>query len=110
MAKTYADIQKEIAALQKAAETLKQKEVAGVIDRIKAAIETYGLTAADLGLGGSAAVKTRRARKARPAKAKQAAKVMYRDDAGHSWSGRGRRPGWFVAALAAGKKPEELKA
>jgi len=112
MAKTYADIQKEINALQKTAETLRQKEIAGVIDRIKVAIATYGLSAADLGLGatGKAAVKTKRAKVAKAPRKKTASVVRYRDDAGHSWTGRGRRPGWFVAALAAGKKAEELLA
>ena len=25
-----------------------------------------------------------------------------------TWSGRGRKPGWFIAAMAAGRKPEDL--
>lgn len=29
-------------------------------------------------------------------------------DASDTWSGRGRKPGWFVAALKAGKKPESM--
>ncbi|MFY9511600.1 MAG: H-NS family nucleoid-associated regulatory protein, partial [Rubrivivax sp.] len=89
MAKTYADIQKEIAALQKAAEVLKQKEVSGVIDRIKAAIASYGLTAADLGLAAGAAVadKPKRGRKPGPAKVKKApGTAVYRDEAGHTWT------------------------
>ena len=112
MAKTYADIQKEITALQKAAEALRQKEIAGVIDRIKVAIATYQLSAADLGLGGKAAgapkvAKTRR----RKAGAKPAPVAMYKDpDSSKTWSGRGRRPDWFTKALAAGKKAEELRA
>jgi len=112
MAKTYADIQKEIESLQKAAESLRQKEVAGVIDRIKVAIATYQLTATDLGLGSraaSAAPKLRKARKGgKSAKASGAA--MYRHESGKTWSGRGRRPGWINDALAAGKKLEELRA
>lgn len=34
----------------------------------------------------------------------------YRDPANPSatWSGRGRRPGWFVAGLAAGKSPDDF--
>lgn len=109
MAKTYADIQKEIASLQKAAETLRQKEVAGVVERIKAAIATYGLTARDLGLAGRPAAPAPKRRPGRKA-AKPASAVQFRDENGNTWSGRGRRPGWFVAALAAGKKPEDLRA
>lgn len=111
MAKTYADIQKEIESLQKTAESLRQKEVAGVIERIKVAIATYELTAADLGFGVRKAPKAVRGKPGRkPGRAKAAAAVAYRDDAGNTWSGRGRRPGWFTAALAAGKTLEQLRA
>ena len=112
MAKTYADIQKEITALQKAAETLRQKEIAGVIERIKVAIATYQLSASDLGLGGKAAgsPKAAKGRKGKSA-AKPASVAMYKDpDSAKTWSGRGRRPDWFTKALAAGKKAEELRA
>lgn len=29
-------------------------------------------------------------------------------DSSETWSGRGRKPRWFVAALKSGKKPEQL--
>lgn len=29
-------------------------------------------------------------------------------DAADTWSGRGRKPRWFIAALASGKTPEDL--
>lgn len=109
MAKTYADIQKEIESLQKAAETLRQKEVAGVIDRIKAAIATYQLTARDLGLGARAVAPAPKRAKTKRA-AKSARGAAYRDEAGNTWSGRGRRPGWINAALAAGKSLDDLRA
>jgi DNA-binding protein H-NS len=25
-----------------------------------------------------------------------------------TWTGRGRKPGWFIAALAAGRNPEDM--
>lgn len=34
--------------------------------------------------------------------------AKYRDDAGNTWSGRGSRPRWLVAALASGKKLESM--
>ncbi len=34
--------------------------------------------------------------------------IRFRDEAGNSWTGRGKRPNWFKAAIAAGKKPEDL--
>jgi DNA-binding protein H-NS len=105
MAKTYADIQKEIESLQKAADTLRQKEVAGVIERIKSAIAIYELTAQDLGFGRNTGP-----RAARSAAAPKRAKAgVFRDASGKVWSGRGRRPGWVIAALAAGKTLDELR-
>ena len=43
MARTLAVIQQQIEKLQKEAEAVKAKEVAGVILRIKVAIASYGL-------------------------------------------------------------------
>ena len=42
------------------------------------------------------------------AKAKAAAKLKYTDGAGQGWSGKGRKPGWFIAGLAAGKTAEDM--
>ncbi|MDO9314629.1 MAG: H-NS histone family protein [Burkholderiaceae bacterium] len=110
MAKSYAQLMKQIDVLRHQAESIKRKEVEGVIKRIKEAIAVYGLSAADLGLGDST---TRLKRKgAAPSKVGKLPRVpgkpKFRDDAGHSWSGKGPRPGWFKAALAGGKTIEDL--
>ncbi len=81
------------------------KEIAGFEMRKKnEAILTLEEKARELGfslaeLTGAAAV-----RKRSPAVAKYANP----DDSTDTWSGRGRKPRWFAAALAAGKTPEEL--
>lgn len=43
-------------------------------------------------------------------KTRRAAKPKFRNPADHAqtWSGRGKRPRWFNAALAAGKKEKDL--
>ena len=95
--KTYSDIKAEITKLEKQAEALRKSEVAGVVARIKAAITAYSLTAADLGLGGSA-------KAARPSKAKSAKKTAttigvakYHDPkTGKTWTGRGKPPAWIA--------------
>lgn len=114
--KTYAGIQAQIARLQKEAEAVRSAEISDVVARIKEAIAHYGLTAADLGLtprrgrkpgtvaAAPAAVRGRR----RGAAKKPRAAVKFRDAAGNTWSGRGKRPRWFVEALASGRTPEEL--
>lgn len=46
-----------------------------------------------------------------PTKAKRApvsAKYVNPADSSETWSGRGRKPRWFLAGLAAGKTPEDM--
>lgn len=112
---TLQSINAQIAALQAQAEAQRMKEVGEVIAKIKDAIAHYGLTAADLGLATkrakSALVKGKgkpAAKKAKGGAGKSARPAKYADNEGHVWSGMGKRPDWFKAALAAGKTPEEL--
>lgn len=110
LAKVTAQIEK----LQREAERLKAKEVAGVIARIKEAIDYYDLTAEDLGLSGRRRQSAASARKNGRKPSKRAVKrgstgvIKYRDEHGNTWTGRGRAPGWFKAALEAGVSKESL--
>lgn len=47
-------------------------------------------------------------RKGKKTKAKAAPKYRNPDNANDTWSGRGRQPAWFKAAVAKGKKPESM--
>jgi len=134
MAKTLNQIESQIAQLQREAQALRAKEVADVVDRIQQAIAHYGLTAVDLfgnhklapkkraiGTASSSAVDlansgaTKSASKpatksaAKATEKKPPAPAKYRDDAGHSWSGHGKRPNWYKAAIASGKTPQDLE-
>lgn len=116
MPKSLSQIQAAIEKLQSQADALKKKESNGVVARIKEAIAHYGLTAADLGLASPSA----RAPKAGKAKVAKAVKrkagsrskgvVKYKDDAGNTWTGHGRRPQWFIDAIGAGKSEADLRA
>ena len=70
MARTLIQIREQIEKLEKEAERVQANEVAGVIQRIKTAIDFYGLTADDLfGSGAKAATKSKKvAAKKAPAK------------------------------------------
>lgn len=108
---TLESINKQIAKLQQQAAAIVDAEKAEVIDRIKVAIAHYDITAADLGLSVAAKSKARKPGKKAKAAAKSApTRVKYRDDAGHTWSGMGRKPKWFIEALASGKSEPELRA
>jgi DNA-binding protein H-NS len=100
-------IQAQIEKLQKKAAAIRAKEVKGVVDRIKEAIAHYDLTPEVLFGAAAPATKSRRKGAAKKAK-KPASPVKYRDAAGHTWTGRGKRPNWFKAALAEGKRLEDL--
>jgi DNA-binding protein H-NS len=116
MKRTYAQIVKQIETLKQEADRLRRQEIEGVVARIREAIEHYGLTAEDLGLApksgrpakaaGPAAAKTRR----KPARTKtaKARAVKFRDEAGRTWGGIGKRPQWLRDALAAGKTLQDF--
>jgi DNA-binding protein H-NS len=77
---------------------LAKEKTEKVREKIAALAKAEGFSVEEL-FGGRITRKTRR-----PAKPK------YRNPADHAqaWSGRGKRPRWFSAALAAGKKERDL--
>jgi DNA-binding protein H-NS len=98
MANTYSEIQKQIARLQAEAEKLRRQERSSVVEKIKVAIATYGLTGNDL-FDAPAAPKLRS-----KSKSKIDTTPRYANDSGETWVGRGPRPQWLRDALAAGGK------
>jgi DNA-binding protein H-NS len=100
--KSYSAIKAEIAKLEKQAKAALRSEVAGVVEKIKKAIEAYGLTAADLGFGGGKTKKhasTRRARAATKAATTTTGVAKYRDpQTQKTWTGRGKPPAWIAGA------------
>lgn len=103
MTQTYSQLQKKIAMLQRQADALREKEVSGVVSRIKVAIDHYGLTASQLGFGSTSS-----ARKPGPNAAVAPAGAKYSDGNGNSWSGRGPRPGWLRDALESGRSLDDF--
>ena len=93
-------------------QTPSKKEAGGVVERIKTAIAHYELTPEDL-FGNQRARQSAGSNGA----AKPAAKaslngrkipVKYRDENGNTWTSRGSRPKWLVAALEGGIKIEDF--
>lgn len=106
MAKTYAQLNQEIEALKTHAETVRQREKAGVVAKIMEAIVIYGLTAHDLRLTGTA--RSQVATSKAVAGRKAGSVVKYLDGEGNSWTGMGPKPRWLKAAVAAGRSLESL--
>lgn len=87
-------------ALERQIEETQSKDRGEAIEKVRALMSEYGLTAADLAGKRSTAP---RAAKTAGKGGKVAAK--YRDaSTGDAWSGRGLQPKWLKAALATGKK------
>jgi DNA-binding protein H-NS len=83
--------------LAKAVSTYEDRHKADARAKLEVIAKEMGYSLADL-IGVE--VKTTRA----PA----VAKYRHPENAALTWSGRGRKPQWFVAALAAGKSADDL--
>lgn len=87
---TYKELKDQISKLQKSAEEAKAREIKKALDTARELIETYEMTAEQLGLIA-----------AKPVKPKVITPPKYRDPAtGKTWNGIGKRPAWIVAAGA----------
>lgn len=93
--KELKDLQSQVAKAIASYEDRKKKEA---LAELEEKAREMGFTLAEL--TGVAPV----ARKRAPATAKYANPA----DRSDTWSGRGRKPRWFSAALAAGKRPEDM--
>jgi DNA-binding protein H-NS len=92
------------AALDQAIASLQVEQRASAIAKVRELMAEHGLTVADLSTRAATA-----APKAPKAAGSTKVAAKYRDDAsGSTWSGRGLKPRWLTAALAAGKKTEDF--
>lgn len=94
--RSYKELQEQIAALQQQADAQRKAEVSTVIANIRAKMDEYGLTVADIGgrRGPSAA------------KGAKVAPKYRHPHTGQTWSGRGKQPRWLADAIAAGQSME----
>ncbi len=87
-------LQKDLA---KAISTYEDRHKAEARAKLDAIAKEMGYSLADL-IGAEV----------KPSRAPATAKYRHPENAALTWSGRGRKPLWFVAALDAGKSPEDL--
>lgn len=81
--------------------TLQREQRDGAIAQIRTLMQAHALSAADLG-------DEAKARKTKALKPSGKVTAKYRGPDGETWSGRGLRPRWLKAALAAGRKLEDF--
>jgi len=92
--KDLKQLQKDIA---KAISTFEDRQMAEARVKVEAVAKELGYTLAEL-VGSDV----------KPSRAPAAPKYRHPENPAVTWSGRGRRPQWFVAAIEAGKTAEDL--
>ncbi|MBC7415684.1 MAG: H-NS histone family protein [Herminiimonas sp.] len=86
MTATYAEIIKQIAELQRAAEEARKNEIAEAKEKIATIMQEFGLSLSDLNSLG----------KVRASKEKVVVAPQFKNpETGAQWSGRGRAPRWL---------------
>ncbi|CAN7384668.1 H-NS histone family protein [Variovorax sp. LjRoot178] len=113
MAKTYEQIQAQIEKLQAQAEKLREREVDGVVGKIREAVKAYNLTPEMLFGPRAAKVASKRTvsasrKQKRKGKFGPIGKLYRHPETGAEWPGRGPRPMWLREAVAAGRNPDEF--
>ena len=103
MEKSYRDLCAEIEVLKKEAETVRTRELASAVAEVKRIVKEFNLSAADCGFSGAKASGGAKASKPAPVK------FRHPDDAGLTWSGRGKPPKWLAALEAEGRRREEFR-
>ena len=87
-------------ALDRQIDQTRTEERDQAVEKVKALMSEYGLTAADLGGRGS----SKTSRKAKAGIGSKVAAKYRNTSTGESWSGRGLQPRWLKAAIAGGRK------
>ena len=98
---TYSELMAQAQALMAQAEQARTEELSAAVADIKAKMNQFGITIADLGGSGTGSKKA--------AKTKSSAPAKYRGPNGELWAGGpGRKPEWVRAVLASGKSISEF--
>ena len=111
------DIQAQIEALKKQAETIRSKEFASTVADIRAKMAAFGITVKDLQTPakkagrkakGDATAKIKGPKAAKVAKPTGKVEAKYKGPNGEAWTGRGLTPKWLTAFVAQGRSKEEF--
>jgi len=103
---SHAELQAFVEKAQQRMVQLQRSRRSEIRNKVNNLLKAEGFTFDELyGSGGGKRASTESA-----VKTKIAVKPKYRDpaDASQTWTGRGKRPRWFQAALTAGKKETDL--
>ena len=106
-------IQAQIAALKKQAESIRHKEFAATIAEIRSKMTAFGITIKDiqservkLKVQGPAKIKRTKTHKGTKVTSKVQAK--YKGPNGETWSGRGLTPKWLNQLISQGRRKDQF--
>lgn len=98
---TRKELEKLGGDVEKALEKLRKKDLKKVRQEMEKLAAAHGVSVADV--LGNAAPKAKKA-----PKAKSVAKFANPADKSQTWTGKGRQPAWYKAAVDAGKSPDSM--
>ncbi len=103
------ELEKLAADIDKTLERVSKREMTAALAAAEKAAKAHGFSLAEIAPGATSAKKSQR--KKTTAKPKKPGKPKYANpkDKTQTWTGKGRRPDWFLTALDAGKTPEQLE-
>lgn len=101
------ELEKLSADIDKALERVSKKEMKEALAAAEKAAKAHGFSLAEI--SGAPQPAKRGPKPSKKAKKPGAPKYADPADKTKTWTGKGRRPDWFVAAMEAGKTPDDLK-
>ncbi|WP_108814373.1 H-NS histone family protein [Loktanella sp. Alg231-35] len=102
------ELEKLTANVEKALARVEKKEMKEALAAAEKAAKAHGFALSEITGDTTPPTKAKRKSAAKPKKP-GVAKYANPDDKTQTWTGKGRRPDWFLAAMAAGKTPEDLE-
>ena len=104
---TLGELQKLSKRVDRAIASHEKRRKKDALQAMEKTAKEFGFSLKDV-IGGEAK-SADKPKKGKKQKAK--AKPAYRnpDDASQTWTGKGRKPNWFIAALDAGKSADDMK-
>jgi DNA-binding protein H-NS len=103
------ELEKLKSDVEKALKTAEVRDLRAAKKAAEKAAAEFGFSLGELSGDAPADTPKRKYKKRKPAKGKGVAKYRNPDDPKQTWTGKGRQPAWFKAAMDKGTDPATLE-
>ena len=103
------ELEKLRSDIDKTLERVSNREMKAALAAAEKAAKAHGFSLAEITLDTATAEKPQRKKATANPKTSGKPKYVNPKDKTQTWTGKGRRPDWFVAATDSGKTPEQLE-